>query len=211
MPDQASLRPTLPPLPPFPADGLSDGVVRVRVWDPPRDSPARHRLMRDPDQDRWGVPVFVPRPVDEAATRQQAERDRASAQAGEPTSYAVVSVATDDLLGDIACRMDNPRMGIVDVGYGTLPEARGRGVASSALRLLSAWLLDPVSGAGLDRVQLDHAVGNVASCRVAVRAGFHREGVRRGYLPLCDPDAPAGWSRADVCLHGRIPGDAPGD
>jgi hypothetical protein len=96
MPDQASLQPTLPPLPPFPADGLSDGVIR---------------------------------------------------EAGEPTSYAVVSVATDALLGDIACRMDNPRMGIVDVGYGTLPEARGRGVASTALTLLSAWLLDPLSGA----------------------------------------------------------------
>jgi RimJ/RimL family protein N-acetyltransferase len=211
MPDQASLRPTLPPLPPFPSDGLTDGVIRVRLWEPERDGAARYRLMRDPDQDRWGVPVFVPRPVNEAASREQAEHDRIRALAGEPSSYAVVSVATDDLLGDIACRMDAPRMGIVDVGYGTLPEARGRGVASTALRLVSTWLLEPVSGAGLGRVQLDHATGNEASCRVALKAGFAREGVRRGYLPLLDPEAPAGWSRADVCLHGRIPGDETGD
>ena len=65
-----------------------------------------------------------------------------------------------------------------------------------------------MTGAGLARVQLDHAVANVASCRVALRAGFEQEGVRRGFLPVVDPDAPAGWSRADVCLHGRV--QAPG-
>jgi RimJ/RimL family protein N-acetyltransferase len=56
----------------------------------------------------------------------------------------------------------------------------------------------------LARVQLDHAVGNPASCRVAARAGFVQEGIRRCYLPVVDPEAAAGWSRADVCLHGRV-------
>jgi RimJ/RimL family protein N-acetyltransferase len=210
MPDQASLRPTsrlLAPFPAFPTEGLSDGVVQVRMWEPARDAAAGQRLMHDPDQDRWGLPLFVPRAVDETAVRDQLERDRARSAAGEPSSYAVVSVATGELLGDVACRLDVPPLGVADVGYGTLPEARGRGVATAALSLLTAWLMDPVGGGGLHRVQLDHAVANEASCRVALRAGFAREGVRRGYLPVVDPDAAAGWSRADVCLHGRVASD----
>lgn len=174
----------------------------MRVWEPATDAADRLRLIRDPDQDRWGAPVFVPRPVDEAVVREHSERDRADALDGQPTSYAVVSASSGRLLGDIACRLDLPRMLIADVGYGTLPEARGQGVASTALSLLTGWLL---ADAGLARVQLDHAVGNVASCRVAARAGFAQEGIRRGYLPLVDPDAAAGWTRHDVCLHGRVP------
>lgn len=195
--------PTSGPLPTFPPAGLVAGDILVRVWQPEVDAADRQRLMRDPDQDRWGTPVFVPRPVDLAATRSQTESEAARARLGEPSSYAVVSLASGRLLGDVACRLDLPRPRVVDVGYGTLPEARGRGVTSTALRLLTEWLLAE-DGAAMARVQLDHAVGNVASCRVAEKAGFEQEGVRRRFLPLVDPRAPAGWSRADVCLHGRV-------
>lgn len=210
MPEPAPLRPTpasSAPFPAFPVSGLTDGVVHVRVWDPERDAADRLRLMRDPDQDRWGLPWFVPRAVDQDAERGQLARDRTRAAEGQPSSYAVVSVLTGALLGDVAWRLDHPAMGIADVGYGTLPEARRHGVASAALRLLTGWLMDTGDGCGLARVQLDHAVANEGSCRVAIRAGFAREGVRRGYLPVVDPDDGAGWSRADVCLHGRVAGD----
>ena len=93
-------------------------------------------------------------------------------------------------------------MAIGDVGYSTLPEARGRGVARTGLRLLSDWLLDP-DGPALARVQLDHAVENVASCRVATGAGFEQEGIRRGFLPVLGDDVDH-WFRHDVCLHGRF-------
>ena len=66
---------------------------------------------------------------------------------------------------------------------------------------LTRWLMAP-DGRGLDRVQLDHSTENPASCRVALAAGFEREGIRRGYLPLRDPDGTV--RRHDVCLHGTI-------
>ena len=65
---------------------------------------------------------------------------------------------------------------------------------------LTRWLMAP-EGRGLERVQLDHSTENPASCRVALAAGFEREGVRRGYLPLREPDGTV--RRHDVCLHGR--------
>jgi RimJ/RimL family protein N-acetyltransferase len=209
--------PDLDPLPPFPVAGLGDGDVLVRLWRPDADAEGFLRLLRDPDQDRWAMPVFLPRPVDLAAARTRLEHDLTAARAGRPASYAVVAASEDSgpsgqsgqLLGDISLRLDVPPLRIADLGYGTLPEARGRGVATRALRLLSTWLLDP-AGAGLPRVQLDHSVANSASCRVATGAGFAQEGVRRSYLPLLgDASAAEGWSRHDVCLHGRVAGDPP--
>lgn len=193
------------PIPAFPAAGITDADsgLRVRIWDPARDAPEAMRLYRDPANDRWGLPFFVPRLIDEFATRTRLDKQVEAARAGAPTSYAVVD-ADDRVLGDIGWRLDSPGLLIADLGYGTLPEARGRGVARTGLRLLSDWLLDSADGPGLPRAELDHAVANVASCKVAVGAGFAQEGVRTAYLPLYDPDVPQLWRRHDVCMHGRL-------
>jgi RimJ/RimL family protein N-acetyltransferase len=53
------------------------------------------------------------------------------------------------------------------------------------------------------RVQLDHAVGNVASCRTALRVRFAIEGRRPGYLPLRETES-SPVVRHTVCLHGRV-------
>jgi RimJ/RimL family protein N-acetyltransferase len=60
-----------------------------------------------------------------------------------------------------------------EVGYWLLAPARGRGVASRAVRLLCSWSFEVC---GLERLQLATLPGNVASERVAQACGFHREG-----------------------------------
>jgi ribosomal-protein-alanine N-acetyltransferase len=52
-------------------------------------------------------------------------------------------------------------------------------VATRALRLISAWAIEAL-GAG--RLQLHADVDNVASHRVAERAGYSREGILRGWI-----------------------------
>ena len=65
------------------------------------------------------------------------------------------------------------------VGYWLAPAARGRGLATRAVRLVAAWAFtDPT----LERLELMTLVGNDASGRVALRAGFRREGILRRYL-----------------------------
>jgi RimJ/RimL family protein N-acetyltransferase len=59
--------------------------------------------------------------------------------------------------------------------------ARGRGVATSALRMLSRWAL---TSAGFERLQLVTETQNVASQRVAVKAGFQREGLLRSFVKV---------------------------
>jgi RimJ/RimL family protein N-acetyltransferase len=56
-------------------------------------------------------------------------------------------------------------------------------VATRAVRLLARWSLDTLH---LGRLELLTHVENVASQRVAERAGFVREGVLRAYLEMPD-------------------------
>jgi len=69
--------------------------------------------------------------------------------------------------------------GTAELGYWVHPGARGRGVATEAARLIVRHTLIPVDdgGLGLRRLTLRAAAQNVASQRVAERAGLRPAGV----------------------------------
>ena len=62
------------------------------------------------------------------------------------------------------------------IGYGVRPRARGRGFATEALAGLARWAL---TAGGLQRVWLNVNTDNLASLRVAQKAGFAHEGTLR--------------------------------
>ncbi len=65
------------------------------------------------------------------------------------------------------------------IGFGTVPAARGRGVAAAAVDAASRWAFGALP---IDRIELCHAVENKASGRVAEKAGYTYEGhLRRSY------------------------------
>ena len=164
-------------------------------------------LFHDVEQLRFGTPAFVaiPSQVDELDERIAEARRKYDAQ--QPTTFVVVDEdRPETFLGTAGWYFHVPApLRVADVGYSVHPDARGRGVASRSLRILAHWLLAHVDGPGVARVQLDHSVENLASCHVALNAGFAQEGVRKGYLPLRDPATPGGVRRHDVCLHGLVP------
>jgi [ribosomal protein S5]-alanine N-acetyltransferase len=63
-----------------------------------------------------------------------------------------------------------------ELGYIVAEEARGRGVATEGLRLLTDWALFELEAL---RIELLISVENEASKRVAARCGYEREGVLR--------------------------------
>ena len=65
--------------------------------------------------------------------------------------------------------------------YWVVRDARGRGVASTALGLVADWAFDAVT---VERLYLLTHLDNEASQRVAKRCGFTREGVLRAYEPF---------------------------
>jgi RimJ/RimL family protein N-acetyltransferase len=80
-----------------------------------------------------------------------------------------------------------------EIGYVVGPAARGRGVATRTLRLLTDW---GFSGLGLERIELRIDIVNPASERVAERVGYVREGVLRSYWFKEDIRGDLGiWSR----------------
>lgn len=84
------------------------------------------------------------------------------------------------------------------VGYWVAAEARGRGVCTRALRLLSRHALEELE---LQRVDLVTDPDNVASQRVAEKVGFRREGVLRAHLRH-----PGGRIR-DSVMFSLLPGE----
>jgi [ribosomal protein S5]-alanine N-acetyltransferase len=65
-----------------------------------------------------------------------------------------------------------------EIGYWMAREARGRGLGTRAVRLLSRWAIDALA---LERVELLANPANEGSQRLAERAGFTREGLLRRY------------------------------
>jgi len=94
----------------------------------------------------------------------------------------------DESLAGFAVRADEELVGFAafvqlnlegrqgELGYVVAPSARGRGVATTAVELLTSWGFDAL---GLQRIELRIDPRNVGSERVAERAGFRREGVLR--------------------------------
>ena len=88
----------------------------------------------------------------------------------------------------------------VEIGYLLAPSGRGRGAATAAVRLLSAWALQ----AGLVRLYAEVMVGNDASERVLERVGFQREGVLRS---VWLPSPSIGRGHVDVVSYSLVPSD----
>ena len=160
---------------------------------------------RDPDEDRWGTPCLRP-----AAGRRRRARlpgwSRTSSgpwpasRRRTPWSRPRTAGCSARSPAGSTCRC----CGSPTWATATLPEARGRGVASTALRLLADWLLDP--GPGRPAAGPAGPRGRATSRPAGSRsdAGFDREGVRRAYLPLCDPRRrrPAGPGTTSACTGG---------
>ena len=76
---------------------------------------------------------------------------------------------TDLVMGEVGLsRFDPPRRAAL-IGWWVHAEARGRGVATSAVSMLSDWVLGP---GGLHALIAEMGADNEASIRVAERAGF---------------------------------------
>jgi len=121
--------------------------------------------------------TYVPQPYALAdAERFIGACTRARETDSTAVGFAVVDHATDRVLGSISrLPLDHDRAGF---GYWLAPWARGRGVATRALRLIGDWTLATTTAI---RLELYTDVDNPSSGRVAERAGFVREGLRRNW------------------------------
>ncbi|WP_308128194.1 GNAT family N-acetyltransferase [Modestobacter italicus] len=143
----------------------------LRPWRT-EDEVAVWALAADPALRQWNARGFGSR----EEVREMVAR-LADWSGGDRASWAVTD-AVGTLLGSVSLHSVDRVQGDAQLGYWVAPAARGRRVAARAADAVCRWAFD----AGIDRVELYHAVENEASGRVAARAGFTREGrLRRSY------------------------------
>ena len=165
---------------------LEDDAIVLRPLEE-ADAPALvSAIGDDPDLDHW---TQIPFPYTE-------EHARAFISTTDELALAILDRGSGELLGGIGTR--DLDLGIVEVGYWVKAGARGRGVATRALVLVSRFAFDRLGAA---RVQLRAETDNLGSQRVAEKAGFTREGVLRSFLAFKG-------RRRDAVLFSLLPGDS---
>ena len=145
---------------------LIDGGIRLEPLGPIHAA-AMDALARDEDVARF---TRVPEEVPEGFGETWVERYTRGRDEGTNAGFAIVDVDSGDTLGFAALVKYDAETQEAE------SRARGRGVATRALRLLTAWAFAELP---LERIELLIDVENRASEVVAQRCGYTREGVLR--------------------------------
>jgi RimJ/RimL family protein N-acetyltransferase len=171
-----------------------DARIELRPLSP-ADVDDVHELVQDPDTLRF---TRIPEPPPDGFAREWFARYEQGRETGSKEAFAIVG---DDgaFLGLALAPALDDKAAEAELGYIVAAHARGRGVASEALRQLTLWAFEE---RGIRRAYLLIDVDNAASSKVAERAGYRLEGVMRSaYLKQ--------GRRGDTQLWARLPGDPP--
>ena len=172
---------------------LTSERLTLRPWHPD-DADDVQTIMAEP-----AMHAFLPLP--DPYTRADAEafvtdlgvRGR---QDGISLPSALVQTDTGRLIGAAELQLPGARRLSGEIGYWVAVAARGRGYSAEASRALADWGF----AHGLHRAEIYCAVGNLASAKTALNAGFRLEGVLRGKEQT--PKGPA-----DGAIFGRLASD----
>jgi ribosomal-protein-alanine N-acetyltransferase len=118
-------------------------------------------------------------------------RQRGQLAEGQRFSFAIADAESDNAVGAIGLGLRDLSAGRATAGYAVSPLHRGRGIATSALKALTAfaWTIP-----GLYRVGLYIEPWNTSSIHVAEAAGYQREGLLRCHQEI-------GGARRDMLLY----------
>ena len=179
---------------PAPDPPLSDGEISLRPLTA-RDLDALGRACADPDLALWLDPARATATELPGALLDQLTDGW---RRGRAASLACVASGTGDLHAVVALVFEaDPE--VAEVAYWVAAPVRGRGIATRAVKLVSAWAFDEL---GLERLWLEVEPENEASHRVAARSGFRQEGVLRSHCR----DRRTG-RRHDCVVYSLLPGD----
>ena len=172
---------------------LTDDVVVLRPWQED-DLALLERASRD---EYVAVIERLPVPFDVRAGRAWLDEQRAQVERERGWAFAIVEATSGRALGGIGISFRHPP-GAAEPGVWVIEDARNRGVAERAARLLCRWAL--AEETGIERLQATVEPWNLASQRVLEKLGFVREGLLRSY---------ASWrgARQDVFLYSLLPSD----
>lgn len=157
---------------------LTEGSILVRTYRE-EDAGTLYEAARESIAE---VSVWLPWCHENYSIEESREFVSSRAQAAhgdEWYSFAVFERDGGRLLGGVGLNFFNRVHQMANLGYWVRTSAVGRGVATQAARLVARFGFEHL---GLRRIEIVAAVGNIASQRVAEKAGAVREGVLRKRL-----------------------------
>ncbi len=163
-------------------------LLRLPTADDDADALA---MLRDPEVMRWNP---APKIVDLTSAREWC-RSGADWSDGTHATWHAVDPETSRLLANCSVFAFDADNATAKIGYRVAPWARGRGFGRETVDAVARWAF---AERGLARLQLEHAVANVASCRLALAAGFALEGTLRS------AEVGGDGVRYDDHVHGRL-------
>ena len=135
-------------------------------------------------------------PFTEERQRESVSRVEEQWRTGRGAPFVIADSASDLALGLLNLQFGDDEEA-AGLAVSVFPQARGRGVASRALRLGALWGLREL---GLRQVFAEAAADNLASIRAIEKAGFQREGLLRSHCKTHDV-------RHDCVMFSLVPGD----
>lgn len=151
-------------------------------------------MLRDPEVRRWNPADDV---IDLAAAQAWCLRGADWSDRTHATWHAV-DRSSGRLVANCSVFAIDHEHSTAKIGYRVAPWHRRRGAGTEVVLAVAAWSFAEL---GLARLQLEHAVANPGSCRIATKAGFLLEGtLRSGYLDNLGV-------RHDEHVHGRLATD----
>jgi RimJ/RimL family protein N-acetyltransferase len=168
-------------------EDLQAGGIRIRSFRD-HDAEAFAAATRDPE-------IVAHSGLPSSHTPQSARALFAQYNAAEDfIQRAVADARTDDLLGTVILFNVARHEARCEVGFWLVPGARGRGVATAAVKLACDWAIREW---GIERFDAHSDVDNPGAHAVLERNGFKREGVLRGW-------GARGADRVDAVHFGRL-------
>lgn len=177
-----------------PPEPLSDGRIALRL-SAERDIP--EVLIAYQDDSRMHISLGERRPPSGAELGRGMEQAADDLKDGLAVRLTITEAGSDECAGQVIVDGFDWENARAELRIWVAPQLRGKGVASSALRLLAPWLL---RACGLERVALLTEPGNEPMLRAARAGGFVEEGLLREY-------AREGRKRIDMVVLSVVSGD----
>lgn len=183
---------------------LHTGRLTLRPWQP-GDAVAVEQLMAD---ERIGRYLPLPRPYTSAdAVDFVSDLAVAGRQRGDRIDCAVLENSAGRLVGSASLALPAGGRSDASIGYWLGTEFWGRGYITEAVQALTRFGF----GNGLPRIRIICRPANIASARVALRAGYRFESIARAGAPGRHGARAAAHGHhdaVDVAVFARLPGDS---
>jgi len=162
----------------YPDPELRSSLVLLRTWSYD-DLPCIEAASADP---RIPQGTTVPADYTDEAGRAFIERQWDRRTSGRGLSLAIADGSTNEAKGLVFLGLGRQR-GHCDLGYWLIPAARGRGLGTEAVRLISRWVLTETA---VHRLVAQVVPDNAPSVALLRSLRFSEEGLLRSWLWIGD-------------------------